>query len=144
MVSTSFSLKDLVPMIFCCSKDLADELGICIVDMGLVGARDLGGLVRLRRSPISKETPKASATSPAIVRSVKCLRQDYYCLKTGSSFALGGLRYFYFLLDDHFSYSSPFVLFYQKWGENQSDNALDLLFSWQEIFCSCQNVENLL
>ena len=47
-------------MIFCCSKDLADELGICIVDMGLVGARDLGGLVRLRRSPISKETPKAS------------------------------------------------------------------------------------
>ena len=50
-------------MIFCCSKDLADELGICIVDMGLVGARDLGGLVRLGRSPISKETPKASATT---------------------------------------------------------------------------------
>ena len=63
MVSTSFSLKDLVPMIFCCSKDLADELGICIVDMGLVGARDLGGLVRLRRSPISKESPKTSSSS---------------------------------------------------------------------------------
>ena len=47
MEQHGYEVKDLVPMIFCCGKDLADELGICIVDMGLVGARDLGGLVRL-------------------------------------------------------------------------------------------------
>ena len=45
------------------SQGLADELGICIVYMGLVGARDLGRLVRLRRSPISKESPKTSSSS---------------------------------------------------------------------------------
>ena len=35
---SALCLKDLVPMIFCCPKDFADELGVCIVYMGLVGA----------------------------------------------------------------------------------------------------------
>jgi hypothetical protein len=50
MVGAPFCLKDLVPMIFCCPKDFADELDFRIVDMSLIGARDVAGLVRLRSS----------------------------------------------------------------------------------------------
>ncbi len=42
-------------MIFCCPKDFADELGICIVYMGLVDAREWW-TGKAGRSPISKET----------------------------------------------------------------------------------------
>ena len=49
-------------------------------------------------------------------------------LEDWGSFALVDLQCCYSLLGDHFSYSSPFVLFYQNEGENQWDNPLDLLF----------------
>ncbi len=49
-------------MIFGRSKDLAGQTRICIVDMGLVGARGSGQTGKNEKSHF-KETPKASATT---------------------------------------------------------------------------------
>ncbi len=50
-------LKDLVPMIFCCPKWLCWRTGHSgIVYMGLVGARDLGGLVSWEEVPFPKRS----------------------------------------------------------------------------------------
>ncbi len=57
-------MKDLVPMIFCCPADLADELSICIIDMGLVGAR-LGWIGKAeKKSHFQRDFPRLAPPPP--------------------------------------------------------------------------------
>ncbi len=99
--------------------------------MGLVGARSLARLVRMR-SPISKthrlappplnqkkdedsltfEAPGDSKIQQITSAKIALLPEGWVALPLG-------LRYFYFLLGYHFSYSSPFVLFCKNEAKNQ-------------------------